>query len=145
VHVRLDVLWDCEAEAGAGDTHLAVFRGSQARVEVRQGKEENYRPELFVVPNEVSDRAAVGKALERKVASWQKEFPGVGVGSQEGRFWVTIPATYREGHEAHFGQVARQFLHYLAEPASLPAWERPNMMAKYTVTTQGVRLAQQRG
>src|SRR5262249_13379000 len=49
VHVKLDVLWDYEAAAGAGDTHLAVFRGSRARVEVRQGQEQNYRPELYVV------------------------------------------------------------------------------------------------
>src|SRR5262249_17955916 len=37
VHVKLDVLWDYEAAAGAGDTHLAVVRGTRSSVEVRQG------------------------------------------------------------------------------------------------------------
>src|SRR5262245_6761063 len=61
VHVKLNVLWDFEAAPGAGDTHLAVVRGSLARVEVRQGKEENYRPELYVVPNGPAERE-IGRA-----------------------------------------------------------------------------------
>ncbi len=141
VQVTLNVLWDFEAEPGAGDTHLAVVRGSRARVEVRQGKEENYRPELYVVPDG-ADRAAVRSALERKVAALQGKYPGVVVQAQPQRLWVTIPDAYRVGHEAHFAEVTRQFLRYLEEPARLPAWEKPNMLAKYRVTTEGVRLAQ---
>ncbi|MCC6419309.1 MAG: oxidoreductase [Gemmataceae bacterium] len=143
VHVKLNVLWDFEAAAGAGDTHLAVVRGTRSRVEVRQGKDENYRPELFVVPNTPAERGAVEAALGRKVAALQKDYPGLGVQAQPERFWVTIPDTYRVGHEAHFGEVARQFLRYLDNPASIPAWEKANMLAKYHVTTEGVRLAQQ--
>ncbi len=52
-----------------------------------------------------------------------------------------MPDAYRVGHEAHFGEVTRQFLGYLRAPARLPAWERANMLAKYHVTTEGVRLA----
>jgi hypothetical protein len=37
--------------------------------------------------------------------------------------------------------VARQFLHFLEHPATLPAWEKPNLLAKYFVTTEGVRLS----
>jgi len=54
---------------------------------------------------------------------------------------LTIPEHYHDGHEAHFGLVLRQFLRYLDGSAALPAWERPNMLAKYHVTTQGMRLA----
>ncbi len=145
VHVKLDVLWDYEAAPGAGDTHLAVFRGSRARVEVRQGKDENYRPELFVVPNGAGDLAAVETALGRKVQQLQADFPGVAVQRQQGRCWVTIPERYRVGHEAHFGDVTRQFLRYLENPKALPAWEKSNMLAKYTVTTRGVQRSQQTG
>ena len=141
VHVALDVLWDFEAAPGAGDTHLAVVRGSRSRVEVRQGKEQNYRPELYVVP-ESGQEDAVRAALERKVAALQKEFAGVGLREQAGQYQITIPEVFRVGHEAHFGQVTRQFLRYLEDPASLPAWEKPNMLAKYRVTTEGVQLAQ---
>ena len=35
--------------------------------------------------------------------------------------------------------MTRLFLDYLKKPRSLPAWEKPNMLAKYLVTTAGVR------
>ena len=50
VHARLRVLWNYEAPAGGGDTHRAVVRGSRARLEVLQGAEQGWRPELYVVP-----------------------------------------------------------------------------------------------
>jgi predicted dehydrogenase len=145
VHVTLNVLWDFEAAPGAGDTHLAVVRGSRARIEVRQGKEQNYRPELYVVPAEGSDAKRVAAALEQKIAALQNEYSGLGVRPLGSRYHVTIPDSFRVGHEAHFGQVTRQFLRYLEDPARLPAWEKPNLLAKYRVTTEGVRLAQQAG
>jgi predicted dehydrogenase len=145
VHVSLDVLWDYEAVPGAGDTHLAVVRGSRARVEVRQGKEQGYRPELYVMPAKGAAAQSVAAALEKKVAALQGEYPGVGLRSLGGMYQVTIPDGFRVGHEAHFGQVTRQFLRYLEAPSRLPAWEKPNMLAKYRVTTEGVRQAQQAG
>ena len=54
---------------------------------------------------------------------------------------VFVPDRYRVGHEAHFAQVTRSFLGYLKAPASLPKWERPNMLAKYYVTTKAVELS----
>ena len=59
VHTALNVPWDWEAPAGAGDTHYAVYKGSRARVEVRQSKADNYRTEVYVVPNADGDRAQV--------------------------------------------------------------------------------------
>jgi hypothetical protein len=56
---------------------------------------------------------------------------------------LAIPDLYRVGHEAHFAQVTQQFLGYLQEPNSLPVWEKPNMLAKYLVTTQGVHKSRQ--
>lgn len=56
---------------------------------------------------------------------------------------MDIPDRYRVGHEAHFGQVTEQFLEYLRNPRSIPAWEKANMLAKYFVTTEGVRLSRQ--
>ena len=56
---------------------------------------------------------------------------------------VTVPDALRVGHEAHFAQVATSFLKYVRNPGSLPAWERPNMLAKYFVTTKGAELSRQ--
>ncbi len=136
-HVKLDVLWRWEAPPGAGDTHHAMYRGSKALVEVRQGEYENYRPELYVVPADGSVRAA----LEHRVEALSARFPGVGLVAEDAELRVTIPDRYRVGHEAHFAQVTSQFLEYLHDPRTLPAWENPNMLAKYYVTTRGVDLS----
>jgi hypothetical protein len=55
---------------------------------------------------------------------------------------MTIPDRYRDGHEAHFSQVADKYIRFLSE-GKLPAWEAPNMLAKYYVTTQALKLAKQ--
>jgi predicted dehydrogenase len=137
IHTKLDVLWRWEAPAGGGDTHLAVYRGTRSRVEVRQGEDESYRPELYVVPRE----AGVEKALAMRVAALAAEYPGVALEQQGARVRVAIPDVYRVGHEAHFAQVANRFFGYLRKPESFPAWENPAMLAKYAVSTRGVELS----
>ncbi|MCS7314308.1 MAG: putative oxidoreductase C-terminal domain-containing protein [Bryobacterales bacterium] len=141
VHVRLDALWRYEAPPGAGDTHHAVFRGSRSRIEIRQGAPEKFRPELYVIPNRSGDLPSLRSVLERRLAQWQTRFPGLALREYGDELWITIPDALRVGHEAHFGEVVEQFLSYLEEPHRLPAWEAPNMLAKYAVTTQGVALA----
>lgn len=144
VHVKLEVLWDFQSTTGGGDTHFAVFRGTRATIEVRQGKDQNYRPELFVVPAE-GQKPAVKAALDRRVAALQAVYPGVTMEEKGDRLWVQIPDRFRVGHEAHFAEVTKKFLRYLSAPSTLPAWEKPNMLAKYAVTTRGVAQASSHG
>ena len=134
IHVKFDVLWNWEAPAGGGDTHHAVYRGTRSRIEVRQGVEESYRPELYVVTDDPA-------AVEKKVAALQAQYPGIGTARRGGEVLVTIPDSYRNGHEAHFAQVTSQFFEYLKKPESFPAWENPNMLAKYYVSTKGTELS----
>jgi len=143
IHARLDVTWNYEAAPGEGDTETGYVRGSKSRIEVRQGKEENFIPEVYVVPNRIEDRPDVLRAAKRKVAALQAAFPGLGVEDRGERIHVTIPVRYRVGHEAHFAILAERFLAYVKNPRSLPAWEKPNMLAKYYITTKGVELARQ--
>jgi hypothetical protein len=139
--VTLNVIWDWEAPPGAGDSHFAYYRGSRAKVEIRQGTAEKYRPELYVVPNAPADKPAVLAAVQEKLAALQPPHPGVGVEDRGAELHVTIPDRLRIGHEEHFGQVTRAFLGYLRDRSALPAWERPNMLAKYYVTTEGTAIA----
>ncbi|HYI96142.1 MAG TPA: putative oxidoreductase C-terminal domain-containing protein [Bryobacteraceae bacterium] len=134
VHVKLDILWNWEAPAGAGDLYEATFRGSNARIEIRQGK----LPELYIVPTR--GRAGVFAAVKNKINQLQTQFPGVTFNEQNGR--ITIPEKFHVGHEAHFAQVANRFFSYIASPKSMPSWERPNMLVKYFISTKGVELAQ---
>ena len=116
----------------------------RARVEIRQGKADAYRPELYVIPNSPDAKAAVLAAVKAKLASLQSTYPGVAVEERGNELHVTIPDTFRVGHEAHFAEVTREFLRMLHDRRALPAWERPNMLAKYFVSTKGTELSHQR-
>jgi hypothetical protein len=131
--VKLDILWNWEAPAGAGDLYEATFRGSKAEIQIRQGK----LPELYVVPAE--NREAVFAAVTKTVAALQSQFPGLSFDEKQGR--ILIPDNFHVGHEAHFAQVANLFLQYMRSPKSMPSWERPNMLVKYYISTKGVELA----
>ena len=139
VNVRLEPLWDYEAQHG--DTHLAIYRGTKARVEVRQEELEKYLPELYVIPNSAVDRAAVLAAVRSRIDALQADYPGIGVEEKSDRICITIPDKYRSTHESHFAQVTNQFLKYMIHPASLPAWENQNMMVKYYVSTRALEMA----
>jgi hypothetical protein len=91
------------------------------------------------------DKATVGTALKKRIAALQKPYPGLAVEEQDERFHIAIPEALRTGHEAHFALVCRRFLDYVRHAKSLPAWEKPNMLAKYYVTTQGIELARKHG
>ena len=101
---------------------------------MRQGAEEKYRPELYVIGD-------VKPALEARIAELAKQYPGIAVETRGDEFRIAIPNRYRVGHEAHFAQVTNQFFEYLRHGEALPAWENPNMLAKYFVSTNGTALA----
>ncbi|MGH9855736.1 MAG: putative oxidoreductase C-terminal domain-containing protein [Blastocatellia bacterium] len=140
VHAKMDVIWNYEAPAGGGDTHVAIFKGAKSRVEIRQGKEENWKTEVYVIPNNAAGKAEILAALKKKVETLQAKYPGVGVEDLGGKIKVTVPDKYRDGHEAHFAEVTRRFLEYLRNPKAMPAWEKPNMLAKYYTTTKGLEM-----
>jgi predicted dehydrogenase len=134
VHVKLDVLWKYESPTGGPDTLVAIYRGTRAQVEVREGQ-------VYIVPMNAADKPAILEALRQRLA----HYGDVTAEDVNARIKLTIPDRLRVGHEAHFAQVAKKFFEYLKNPASLPAWEKANMMAKYYVTTAGVDLSQANG
>ena len=142
VKVGLSVRWDYEAPPGGTDAHEATFRGSRASVVIRQPA-GHPKPELFVVPD-AGEEGAARAALEEAVRRWQGPYPGVGTAEVNGEFRVDIPELYRVGHEAHFAQVLDQFLSSLDRPEERPAWEAPNLLAKYAITTRGVEAGRTR-
>ena len=83
------------------------------------------------------------RAYYGQVQALQKDFAGVMVEERGAEIHVTIPDSFRVGHEAHFAEVTREFLRMLRDRRALPAWERPNMLAKYFVSTKGTELSHQ--
>lgn len=139
VNVKLDALWDYEAPHG--DTHTAIYRGSKAHVEVHQGEPEKYRTELYVIPNSAAERPAVFAAVHKRIDALQATYPGISVEEKTDRAWITIPDKYRATHESHFAQVTNQFLKYMKDAGSFPAWEDQNMLVKYYISTRSCEMA----
>lgn len=143
IHIRLNVIWDWEAPAGSGDSHFAYYKGTKARVEIRQGKAKKGRPELYVIPAHAADKQAVMTAVGKRLTQLQHKYVGLHLEEKGSEIRVTIADRLRTTHEEHFGEVARRFISLVRDPKSLPAWEKPNMLAKYWVTTKGTELARQ--
>ena len=137
---KVSVLWNFEAPAGGGDTHFSIVRGTKANLVIRQGKEQSFRPELTVEPTRAPAMDALEPALVAALHGLSSKYPGLGLAREQDRWRVTIPDSYRVGHEAHFGQVADAFLSYVRDGA-LPAWEVPGMLAKYHTTTTALEMA----
>jgi predicted dehydrogenase len=141
VHARVETRWDFEAAPGSKDSESAVFCGARARLELRQGAAEGFRPEVCVFAAQPGRAEDTVTAVRRKIVELAKRFPGLGLEEVPGGCRVVIPDAYRVGHEAHFALLVRQFLEYVRDPGKLPAWEKSFMLAKYYVTTKGVELA----
>ena len=141
VTAKVSVIWNYTFPKGGGDTHFSVMKGSKADLVIRQGKEQNYQPELFVEAVKGVDLAAYEKDLTASMEKVSAEYPGVALNKVGDGVWqVEIPSKYRVGHEAHFGQVTEHFLDYLKD-GKLPDWEVPNMLAKYYTTTSALDMA----
>jgi hypothetical protein len=141
VTVELEIVWHWKAPSGGGDVYEAVFRGTRSHVEIRQGESERWMPELYIVPVSGALRPDVFQAAHRRVAALQPEWPGVETVETAHEMRIAIPERYRVGHEAHFAQVTNRFFDYVRDPQSIPGWERPNMLAKYFVSTRGTEVS----
>ncbi|MCI0498268.1 MAG: hypothetical protein L0Y36_01110 [Planctomycetales bacterium] len=140
IHARAKVEWNYQAPEGAGDTHYSIMKGTRANLVIRQGKEENFRPELYVEPAEGLAADNLAGAVFRATLNLQRTWPGV-LGHKEGDRWrIIIPDRYRIGHEAHFAQVTEKYLRFLQE-GKLPDWEIANMLTKYYITTTALDMA----
>lgn len=140
VHAKVSVVWNFEAPEGTQDTHFSIMRGTRANLVIRQGKEQGYKPMLYVENTSGDAPETFEKALRDALAALQSKYPGVGV-ERDGDAWrLTVPESYQVGHEAHFAQVTEKYLKYLAE-GRLPAWEVPNMLTKYYTTTQAYKMS----
>lgn len=140
VHVKVTALWHYTGAEGSGDTHYSLLRGTKSNLVIRQGQEEKYEPTLYAEPTSGNNTPAFEEALQAALKQLEGKYPGLGLEKSKQGWKITIPAKYKVGHEAHFGQVMERYLQYLKD-GKLPDWEVPSMLAKYYVTTQALDMA----
>lgn len=140
--MKVTALWDFEAPEGAGDSHYCLMRGRLSNVLILQKKEEGYKPTVYIEATGATDltafEAGLKKAIEETLATRYAGLKLTKLGDK--RWTVEIPAAFKVGHEAHFGQVTEQYLQYLKD-GKLPDWEVPNMITKYYTTTEAMKMA----
>jgi predicted dehydrogenase len=141
VHAKTSVVWNYKAPEGTGDTHYSMIRGTKASLVIRQGAEQQYKTTLYIEP--VKNDTAYEKILQEQIKTIQTKYPGVDIKKSPNGWKVIIPEKYKEGHEEHFAKVTKNFLEYLKNK-NIPAWEVPDMLAKYYTTTKALELAKQK-
>ncbi|WP_041536965.1 putative oxidoreductase C-terminal domain-containing protein [Pseudopedobacter saltans] len=139
VSAKVSVVWNYQAPEGTGDTHFSEIRGTKANLKIKQGKEQGFKPVLYIEPKEKNNQD-YKKSLFDGFIKLAKRYPGIELKDTVDGYEVIIPESYKVGHEAHFAEVTRKFLSYLKE-GRLPDWEVPNMIAKYYTTTSALELA----
>jgi len=140
IHAKVSVVWAYQAPEGTGDTHYSIMRGTRSNLVIRQGKEQNFKPALYIEP--VTNNTISDDVLKGAFTSVQTKYPGLELKKTTAGWEVIIPEKYKEGHEAHFARVTEKFLQYVKQ-GKLPSWEVPNMIAKYYTTTAALELALQ--
>lgn len=138
VNARTSVIWNYESKDGSGDTHESTMRGTKANLIIKQGPEEQYKVTLYIEP--IKSDKAYEESVVNQFKTLQGKYPGIELVKNKKGWTVTIPDSYKEGHEAHFGRVTEKFIEYLKN-GSIPAWEVPNMIAKYYTTTQALEVS----
>jgi predicted dehydrogenase len=139
VHARVSVKWNYKAPEGTGDTHNSVMRGTKANLVIKQGAEQKYKPELYI-EQAAGQSPLTEQVLQKQIEKLQAKYPGIALKKVKNGWWVTIPDSFKEGHEAHFARVMEKFLEYFKNK-NMPAWEVPNMIAKYYTTTAALEMA----
>lgn len=138
VHAKVSVIWNYKAPEGTGDTHYSLMRGTKASLIIKQGKEENFKPTLYIEQRQKD--AAFEDKLKASIQKISQTFPGIALVKIGNGWTISVPEKYNDGHESHFAQVTKKYLNYL-QNNNMPAWEVPNMIAKYYTTTKAKELA----
>jgi len=110
--VRFTTRWNVRPAGPDVDTHYAVARGSKATVTIMHEPNHGRGPQVFLTPRRGT------KHLH-----------------------VDVPPHKRTGHESHFASALGEFVKYFQDRSQIPNWERPNLLAKYFVTTKAVERA----
>ena len=142
VHSRVIVKWGYRAPEGGGDTHYSMTRGTNATLIIEQGEKQGFKPALYIKPSIQADYEGFGDILMQEFKKVQERYPGVELKKLEDSWEVVVPEVYDVGHEAHFAQVTNKYLGFLVD-GKLPAWEVPNMIAKYFTTTRALEMARE--
>jgi predicted dehydrogenase len=127
---KVSVKWRFEAPPGGGDTHYSIMRGSKANLVIQQGKDQGYKPVLYVENASHTPDDLLDQAIRTAVDKLHSRFQGISFKRHPHHWEIVVPDALKTTHEQHFGQVTEKYLGFLAE-GRLPCWEVPDMIVRY--------------
>lgn len=142
VNIELKVKWNFEAPAGSGDTYCLIVKGSKATCMILQDKEQSYVPQLYIQQIGNRNEKAFNNELNNVINQLKKKYSFLSIEKEKDKIRINIPVDKREGHEAHFAHVAEKYFDFLVQ-RKMPAWEIPNMLTKYYITTTALEMAKE--
>jgi hypothetical protein len=116
------------------------LRGTKADLIIKQGKEQQYKPVLYIKPEGKENQNNWQQAVERGLESIHKNYPGVNLKRSKEGWEVVIPGEFNIAPEQQFSLVVKKYLQYLRQ-GNMPTWEISSMLAKYYTTTQALEKA----
>lgn len=141
VNIALKVIWNYEAPEGSGDTYSSIIKGTKAVCKIIQNKEQNYISQLYIQKTKEVNQAVFEMNLNNTIKKLQETYPFITLITENDMYKIDIPVDKRESHEAHFSLVGEKYFDFLVN-RDMPAWEVPNMLTKYFITTKALELAQ---
>jgi len=116
----------------------------RANLIIKQGAEQKFLPTLYVENKSRLPAAEFEPVVRAALGKLSDKWPGVDVNPppaisskspcRTNTAWITKPISPRP---------TESYLRYLGE-GQLPAWEVPNMLAKYYVTTEAFRVSHEK-
>lgn len=140
LHARVSVVWKYEPPQGTSDTYYSILRGTKTNLVIRQEKEQQYKPVLYLEPADKSKADAWQKDIEKGMGIMEKQYPGLTLKKSKEGWEVVVPDNLKVDPEQQFSLVVKKYLQYLRE-GNMPEWEISAMLAKYYTTTQALEKA----
>jgi predicted dehydrogenase len=140
IHARVSAIWDFEPPEGEGDSYSSTIKGTKANLKVKQGKEQNYKPVLYIENIDKRDEKNWNINMTKGLEKLREHYPEINLKKSSNGWEVIIPEKYEIDHEQQFALVIKTYLKYLKE-GTMPKWEIAGMISKYYTTTQALEMA----
>jgi len=140
LHARVSVIWKYEPPKGTSDTYYSILRGSKTNLVIRQEKEQQYQPVLYLEPANNISMDAWQQLVEKGMNQIRTNYPGLTLKKSKGGWEIVIPENLKVDPEQQFSLVVKKYLQYLHE-GNMPEWEISAMLSKYYTTTLGLEKA----
>ena len=140
LHAKVSVVWKYEPPKGTSDTYYSILRGTKTNLVIRQEKEQQYKPVLYLEPADKNKADAWQQDVEKGMGIIEKQYPGLTLKKSKEGWEVVVPDNLKVDPEQQFSLVVKKYLQYLRE-GNMPEWEISAMLSKYYTTTQGLEKA----